>query len=213
MNEHYFTAAPAGEERRRSIAVQLAGETFTVDTAASIFSPDGLDRGTEVLLDTVPSPPQKGTFLDIGSGWGPIALTLGKLAPMSDVLAVEINERAAELTARNAKHLGLSNIVVKHPDEVTEDTRFDLIWSNPPIRIGKKALHELLIRWLPMLNSGGAAWLVVAKKLGADSLLPWIDRMLQDKHPGQFTVRRAATSKGFRLIHIERVSELPEKDS
>ena len=172
-----------------------------------------MDRGTEVLLDTVPSPPQKGTFLDIGSGWGPIALTLGKLAPMSDVLAVEINERAAELTARNAKHLGLSNIVVKHPDEVTEDTRFDLIWSNPPIRIGKKALHELLIRWLPMLNSGGAAWLVVAKKLGADSLLPWIDRMLQDKHPGQFTVRRAATSKGFRLIHIERVSELPEKDS
>ncbi|WP_022869169.1 class I SAM-dependent methyltransferase [Yaniella halotolerans] len=205
MNEHYFSAAPGGEERRRRIDVQIAGEAFKVDTAASIFSPDGLDRGTEVLLNNVPVPPQEGSFLDIGSGWGPIALTLGRLAPNADVLAVEVNERAAELTARNAEHLGLSNIEVRHPDEVTEDIRFDLIWSNPPIRIGKKALHELLIRWLPMLNPGGAAWLVVAKKLGADSLLPWIDAMLEQKMPGQFNVRRTATDKGFRVLHIERV--------
>lgn len=213
MNEHYFSAAPTGEERRRRIDVQLAGEVFKLETAASIFSPDGVDRGTEVLLDAVPGPPQRGHFLDIGSGWGPIALTLGMLAPIADITAVEVNERAAELTARNAKHLGLSNITVKRPDEVAEVTRFDLIWSNPPIRIGKEALHELLIRWLPTLNPGGAAWLVVAKKLGADSLMPWIDKMLQEKSPGQFIVRRAATNKGFRVLHIERLLELSEERS
>ena len=100
MNEHYFSAAPTGEERRRRIDVQIAGEAFTVDTAGNIFSPDGLDRGTEVLLDTVPAPPQEGSFLDIGSGWGPIALTLGMLAPNADVLAIEVNERAAKLNRK-----------------------------------------------------------------------------------------------------------------
>lgn len=213
MNEHYFSAAPTGQERRRRIDVKIAGDIFRVDTAANIFSPDGLDRGTEVLLEVVPAPPQEGRFLDIGSGWGPIALTLGKLAPNADITAVEVNERAAELTATNAKHLGISNITVQHPDEVTDDARFDLIWSNPPIRIGKKALHEILVRWLPTLNPGGEAWLVVAKKLGADSLMPWIDTMLQEKSPGQFAVRRVATNKGFRVLHVERFLELSKKDS
>lgn len=204
MNDHYFSAAPAGNERRRLIDVNLAGENARVETAGSIFSPDGLDRGTEVLLEHVPPPPPSGRFLDIGSGWGPIALTLGKLAPNAHVTAVEVNARAAELTAANATRLGISNIEVKHPDDMAEDAHFDLIWSNPPIRIGKQALHEILIRWLPRLNPGGEAWLVVAKKLGADSLMPWIDTMLHEHHADQFGVRRAATQKGFRVLHIER---------
>jgi 16S rRNA G1207 methylase RsmC len=100
--------------------------------------------------------------------------------------------------------LGLDHIAVCHPDEVAADRTFDLIWSNPPIRIGKAALHELLARWLPSLNAGGQAWLVVAKKLGADSLLPWIADMLETQHPGDFTVSRAATAKGFRVLRVER---------
>lgn len=204
MNDHYFSVAPAGKERRRVISVELAGEDLRVETTSSIFSPDGLDRGTEVLLGSVPAPPQTGKFLDIGSGWGPIALTLGRLVPDAQVIAIEVNERAAELTVANAERAGLSNITVKHPDEVADDSGFDLIWSNPPIRIGKQALHELLERWLPALNSGGDAWLVVAKKLGADSLMPWISTMLDTQSPGQFSVRRAATHKGFRVLHIAR---------
>lgn len=212
MNEHYFSQTPSGTERRRHIAVQIAGNDVNVVTAGNIFSPDGLDRGTEVLLQTVPAPPEHGSFLDIGSGWGPIALTLGTLAPDAEITAVEVNERAAALTATNAQYLRLSNIAVKHPDEVSSAARFDLIWSNPPIRIGKQALHAILSRWLPTLNPGGAAWLVVAKKLGADSLLPWINTMLEQKWPGEFAVRRAATNKGFRVIHIERFLESTEKD-
>lgn len=204
MNDHYFSAVPAGDERRRTIDVTLAGEEYPVETAGSTFSPDGIDRGTAVLLNSVPPPPAQGKFLDVGSGWGPIALTLGKLAPEASITAVEVNARAAELTAANAARLGVSNIEVKHPDDVAAEARFDLIWSNPPIRIGKQALHELLRRWLPALTPGGQAWLVVAKKLGADSLLPWIATMLEEDFPGEFTVRRATTQKGFRILHIER---------
>lgn len=204
MNEHYFSAAPSGEVRRRVIEVELAGQPVRVETAANIFSSDGLDRGTRVLLEAVPAPPSRGEFLDLGSGWGPIALTMALMAPHARVTAVEVNERAAELTRDNAARLGLENVEVYHPDEVAHERRFDLIWSNPPIRIGKPALHELLSRWLPALNPGGQAWLVVAKKLGADSLLPWIRNMLESKYPGQFDAVRDSTEKGFRVLRVRR---------
>ncbi|MDR7347401.1 16S rRNA G1207 methylase RsmC [Enteractinococcus fodinae] len=152
----------------------------------------------------MPHPPSTGEFLDLGSGWGPIALTLGLLSPEARVTAVEVNERAAELTQANAARLGLHNIDVQHPEAIAADKGFDLIWSNPPIRIGKAALHELLSRWLPTLNPGGQAWLVVAKKLGADSLLPWITDMLEAKAPGQFVTARADSMKGFRVLRIDR---------
>ncbi|GAA4471703.1 methyltransferase [Enteractinococcus fodinae] len=204
MNEHYFSSTPSGDARHRTLDVELAGRSVQVQTAASIFSPDGLDRGTKVLFDVVPHPPSTGEFLDLGSGWGPIALTLGLLSPEARVTAVEVNERAAELTQANAARLGLHNIDVQHPEAIAADKGFDLIWSNPPIRIGKAALHELLSRWLPTLNPGGQAWLVVAKKLGADSLLPWITDMLEAKAPGQFVTARADSMKGFRVLRIDR---------
>ena len=206
MNEHYFSSSPSGQDRRRVVEVELAGQYVQVETSGSIFSPDGVDRGTRVLLDVVPAPPAPGDFLDIGAGWGPIALTMGLISPGANITAVEVNERAAMLTRANASRLGIDNITVQHPDDVPADATFDLIWSNPPIRIGKAALHDILRRWLPVLNPGGQAWLVVAKKLGADSLMPWIQSMLDDKAPGEFTISRAATEKGFRVLRVERVS-------
>lgn len=204
MNEHYFSSTPSGQDRRRLINVRLAGQDLQLETSGSVFSPDELDRGTRVLLDSVPKLPASGEFLDIGSGWGPIALTMGLSAPGAHITAIEVNERAAALTMANASRLDLENIEVRHPDEVPADATFDVIWSNPPIRIGKAALHDLLSRWLPAVRPGGQAWLVVAKKLGADSLMPWISAMLESKAPGDFTIRRAATEKGFRVFHIER---------
>lgn len=204
MNEHYFSSIPSSEDRRRLIDVELAGRTVQIETSGSIFSPEGLDRGTRVLLDSVPALPASGDFLDIGSGWGPIALSMGLESPGAHITAIEVNERAAELTAINASRLGLDNIAVRHPDEVPVDTQFDVIWSNPPIRIGKAALHGILTRWLPTLRPGGEAWLVVAKKLGADSLLPWMSTMLDTQAPEEFVTRRAATDKGFRILHIQR---------
>lgn len=199
--EHYFSADPAGPEDRRTITVRLADRDVRVVTAAGTFSPDHLDTGTRVLLDEVPDPPATGALLDLGCGWGAIALTLGLLSPTADVYAVDVNERALDLLRRNATRHALGGITVCAPDGIPPDVRFDLIWSNPPIRIGKAALHELLQRWLPRLAPQGQAYLVVAKHLGAQSLQDWIASTWPE-----LSVTRVAMDKGFRIIRVARIS-------
>ncbi|TFI48138.1 16S rRNA methyltransferase, partial [Micrococcus endophyticus] len=128
-------------------------------------------------------------------------------SPEAEVTGVEVNERSLALARDNAAAVGAQNARFLTPEQVPDDARFDLIWSNPPIRIGKAALHDLLAQWLPRLAPGGEAWLVVQKNLGADSLLPWIAGMLQEQAPGEFTATRAATVKGFRILRISRAAE------
>lgn len=198
-SQHYFSAQPSGPDTRKPLSVVLAGERRELVTSSGIFSPDGIDKGTRILLDGVPAPEGR-RLLDIGCGWGPIALTLALQAPQASVLAVDVNERCLALTAENAARLGLTNITGAKPDDVDSDLEFDTIWSNPPIRIGKQELHALLLRWIPRLAPGGHAWLVVQKNLGADSLQRW----LADELPTGFTVRRAETSKSFRIIEVHR---------
>ena len=123
--------------------------------APGIFSPGGLDKGTAVLLDEAPEPPATGTFLDLGCGWGPIALSLALRSPAATVWALDVNERALDLTRRTAAALGLDGVRATTADGIPDDVRFDLIWSNPPIRVGKAVLHELLRTWLPRLAPGG----------------------------------------------------------
>ncbi len=201
---HYFSSEPDTPERRRTISVELAGREVRVQTANGIFSPEGIDKGTRALLAVVPEPPAEGAFLDVGAGWGPIALTMAMQSPGAQVTAVEVNERSIALCRDNAEAVGAANVTAVRPEEVPEDAGFDLIWSNPPIRIGKPALHALLQRWLPTLNPSGEAWLVVQKNLGADSLLPWIRTMLEEQAPGEFTAERADTVKGFRILKVVR---------
>lgn len=201
---HYFSPDPGTPERRRTVDVELAGRRVSVQTANGIFSPDGIDKGTAALLSAVPAPPASGALLDVGSGWGPLALTMALASPGAEVTGVEVNERSLALARDNAAALGADNARFLAPDDVPADARFDLIWSNPPIRIGKAALHALLELWLPRLAPDGQAWLVVQKNLGADSLQPWIAAMLEAVEPGAFTVRRADTVKGFRILHVHR---------
>ncbi|WP_434992671.1 class I SAM-dependent methyltransferase [Arthrobacter sp. Ld5] len=198
-SQHYFSAQPAGPDTRRPLSVVLGGARRDLVTSSGLFSPDGVDKGTAILLDAVPEP-QGRRMLDIGSGWGPIALTLALKAPDADVYAVDVNERCIALTAENAARLGLGNVVACAPDAVDDALTFDTIWSNPPIRIGKQELHALLLRWLPRLAPGGRAWLVVQKNLGADSLQRW----LAEELPEGFLVRRAETSKSFRILEVHR---------
>lgn len=198
MSEHYFTAEPASAGQRREIRVPLAGQTRAVQVAGGVFSPDRLDQGTTVLLNHVPPPPQDGTFLDLGCGWGPIALTLGLLRPAATVWAVDVNARARDLTAVNAAALGLTGIQVAAPEDVPADVRFDVIWSNPPIRVGKGVLHQMLHTWLPRLAPGGSAYLVVAKNLGSDSLQRW----LVEQFP-TFGVTRLISVRGFRILQVQ----------
>lgn len=196
--DHYFTAEPASAAELRERHVVLADRPVTVHTAGGIFSPDGIDKGTAVLLKHAPPPPSNGTFLDLGCGWGPIALTLALLAPEAEVHAVDVNQRALDVVRRNAAALGVS-VLAGTPEEAASDTAYELIWSNPPIRVGKAVLHEMMRTWLPRLAPGGAAWLVVQKNLGADSFQKWLASEFPD-----LEVDRPGTSGGFRLIRVVR---------
>lgn len=198
MSEHYFAPQPSSTDDRHQISVTLAGRVVQVWTASGVFSGERLDPGTEVLLRGA-TPPATGTFLDLGCGWGPISLDLAMRAPTAKVIAVDINERARDLTAANAAELGLANVRVLDPETALADLMpgsVDLLWSNPPIRIGKDALHELLATWLPRLSPNGRADLVVSKNLGADSLQRWIVAELG------MSCERTGSSKGFRILTV-----------
>ncbi|ROR66555.1 class I SAM-dependent methyltransferase [Agrococcus jenensis] len=195
--DHYFSPDPAAPSSIRTIRVPIAGEEREMVTATGVFSGDRLDVGTAVLLDAVPAPPEAGELLDLGCGWGPIATTLALRSPAARVWAVDVNARALSLVERNAELLSISNITAASPELVPEDVRFDVIWSNPPIRIGKAELHALLERWIPRLAPGATAWLVVQKHLGADSLLRW----LAERFEG-FDVERADSRKTYRIIAV-----------
>lgn len=205
MAQHYFSESPESDGTPREIEVRLAGEARTVRTAAGVFSPDGLDRGTAVLLRELPDPSllestgPDGPILDLGCGWGPIAISAAIEHPAREVWAVDINARSRDLTRANATTLDLSRLRVAAPDEVPVELSFAEIRSNPPIRIGKAALHDLLRQWLPRLAPGGSAYLVVAKHLGADSLQRWIAAEFADLEVGRF-----ARDKGFHVIHAVR---------
>ena len=196
--EHYFSETPGSEYRLKEITVTISGREVTLTTAGGVFSPDHIDQGTAVLLDHLAEAPAGGDILDLGCGWGPIALALASHSPKSTVWAVDVNQRSLELTAANAKRMGLSNIKCVTPDQVPADLIFSGIWSNPPIRIGKDALHELLLNWLPRLQKDAEAYLVVQKNLGADSLHRWLESEL----PKEFNTIRVETSKSFRVLRV-----------
>jgi 16S rRNA (guanine1207-N2)-methyltransferase len=199
-SDHYFSSSPRSDFSTRTIRVRLAGRDLDLVTAGGVFSPEHLDQGTRVLLDSVPPPPADGHLLDLGAGWGPIALSLALQSPDATVWAVDVNERALDLVRRNAARLGITNVNAALPGDVPADVRFAAIWSNPPIRVGKQELHAILAQWLPRLEADAAAWLVVAKHLGAESLQRWLaDELGLD-------VERAANSKGFRVLAARHTS-------
>ncbi|WP_404313032.1 methyltransferase [Agrococcus terreus] len=202
MPDHYFSPDPAAPETLRTIRVPLAGRERELVTATGVFSGDRLDVGTSVLLDAVPAPPEAGDLLDLGCGWGPIAATLALRSPAARVWAVDVNARALSLVERNAELLSLSNIEPATPDRVPADVRFAAIWSNPPIRIGKAQLHELLETWIPRLAPDATAWLVVQKHLGADSLQRWLEERFPDHD-----VERATSKKTYRILAVTAPSE------
>jgi 16S rRNA (guanine1207-N2)-methyltransferase len=167
----------------------------TLVTDRGVFSGDRVDPGTVELLRAVPPPPPAGDLLDLGCGYGPLAVAMAKLAPGATVWAIDTNRRALGLTGENAARLGLANIRAVEPGEMRPDVRFAAIWSNPPIRVGKEALHRLLLEWLGRLTPDGRAHLVVHKHLGGDSLAEWLN--------GQgHATKKLASRKGYRMLEV-----------
>jgi len=197
MSDHYFTADPAVPFRREAFTCQVWGHRLDLLSGTGVYSRGRLDVGTAVLLRET-APPAPGRILDLGCGYGVIGLAIATAVPGADVTGVDVNERALLLARENAGALGLTDrFAARTPDAVPHDAAYDEIWSNPPIRIGKDALHDLLRTWLPRLTPEGRAVVVVGKNLGADSLQRWLGDQ-------GYPTARLASAKGFRVLETRR---------
>jgi 16S rRNA (guanine1207-N2)-methyltransferase len=192
---HYFDPAPEAASKPRTIYLHVGDLAIELQGDRGVFGSRGIDLGTLTLLKEAPLPPPHGDLLDLGSGYGPIAIALARLSPAARVWAVDVNERALQLTRANAAAAKTPNVVACLPDEVPADVRFAAIYSNPPVRVGKGPLHDLLQRWLPLLKPGAKAYLVVQRHLGSDSLAAWLAAQ-------GFSVQRLKSKKGYRVLSV-----------
>jgi 16S rRNA (guanine1207-N2)-methyltransferase len=195
VSQQYFAERPAAGRRPGSVHVVTPDLHLELATDSGMFSPSRLDPGTRLLLETAPAPPATGNLLDLGSGYGPLALVLAARSPGSRVWAVDVNTRALELCAANAERAGLPNVRCGAPDDPALPAAFALIWSNPPIRIGKAALHALLATWLARLEPAASAYLVVQRHLGSDSLQRWLES-------AGWPAERVAARSGYRVLRV-----------
>jgi 16S rRNA (guanine1207-N2)-methyltransferase len=193
VSQQYFAERPAARPRPRTVHLVTPDLHLELETDSGVFSPTRLDAGTRLLLETAPRPPAEGNLLDVGCGYGPLALVLAARSPGARIWAVDVNTRALHLCARNAGRAGLRNVRCVTPGDPSLPGTFDLIWSNPPIRIGKAALHELLSAWLGRLAPGGTAYLVVQRNLGSDSLQRWLTE-------SGWPAERIAARGGYRVL-------------
>ena len=170
---------------------------LTLATDSGVFSPGRLDPGTRLLLETAPPPPAEGDLLDLGCGYGPLALVLAKRAPAARIWAVDVNARALSRCEGNVAAAAIPNARCLAADDPGLPPSYELIWSNPPIRIGKQALHKMLTTWLSRLAPDAAAYLVIQRNLGSDSLQRWLEES------GWLSERFAARS-GYRVLEVRR---------
>jgi 16S rRNA G1207 methylase RsmC len=195
-SNQYFTPQPASPSAPTAHEVSVRKLSFVLAGDRGVFNRGELDWGTRVLIENA-DVPDGGTLLDLGCGGGAIAVALARLRPDAMVWAVDVNERALDTTRRSAELNSLTNVRVAAPSDVPGELRFDAIWSNPPIRIGKAELHAMLLEWLGRLADGGKADLVVHKNLGSDSLAKWLAAQ-------GYSVERRASKQGYRILHVER---------
>jgi 16S rRNA G1207 methylase RsmC len=195
-DDHYFTADPAAPFQRTPVRADVWGLELELTSGSGVFAQGRLDVGTAVLFRET-DPPAGGRILDLGCGYGVIGLAVCTASPGATVTGVDVNRRAVLLANENAAALGVADrFTAMTPEEVPPDAVFDEIWSNPPIRIGKSALHGLLLTWLPRLRPGGRAVMVVGKNLGADSLQRWLGEQ-------GYPTERLASAKGFRVLETK----------
>ena len=172
MADHYYTAEPQSAHQERQIEVTALGCRLRFTTDAGVFSRDGLDKGTELLLNALP--PLSGRVLDLGCGWGAVGVSLAAKYPALDVVMTDINRRAADLARRNLAANGVRAAVLEGDGFEAVSGRFDAIVTNPPIRAGKAVIYGLFARARDFLNPGGALYIVIRKQQGAPSALKYL---------------------------------------
>jgi 16S rRNA (guanine1207-N2)-methyltransferase len=202
--DHYFTPDPTVASHPRTIRVTLPDLSFELDTDRGVFAHGHLDFGTDLLLRSLPPVPA-GEVIDVGCGYGAIAITVALRSPEARVWAVDVNRRALDLCARNAERAGALNVVPAEPDAIPGGIRFAAVYSNPPVRLGKEGLHELLLTWIGRLEPDAVATLVVQRHLGADSLAAWLTGL-------GHRVERVRSKGGYRVLEVHAAAGTPHHE-
>ncbi len=202
VTTHYFSdVEPADISELSLLSIESRGFDLQMWVGSKVFSSRRLDLGTAQLLKVAPTLPVSGRFLDLGCGWGPLAVSMALESPAATVWAVDVNPRALDMTKRNAAINGAKNVQTFLAEDalLQEDhLEFDVIWSNPPVRIGKEQTRVLLGKWLSFLTPTGTAYLVTSKNLGADSLINWLNSQ-------GFQSQKIASKKGYRIIEVHKI--------
>ena len=192
MTEHYYSENPQASHDERRFEAEILGSRLTFTTDAGVFSRDGLDRGTEVLLKALP--PLRGRALDLGCGWGAVGVSLGKRYPELEIVMTDINRRAVDLARRNLQENGVANARAVQGDGFQSvEGLFDAIVTNPPIRAGKSVIYSLFAAAKNFLAPGGALYIVIRKQQGAPSAL----KFLRENYPWADTIGRGS---GFHVL-------------
>jgi len=203
MNQ-YFDESPTVASEPKIVSFTFDNIAYEFLTDRGVFSYEKVDKATRVLLDVLSEKyygPKPELIVDVGCGYGPIACVVADRFPEAKIIGVETNERARVLAEKNCrKNIGGERIRILSPAEVDDTIMVDMIVSNPPIRVGKEAMYELLRGWSTRLNPGGQMWLVIAKNLGSDSAAAYIEHELKMK------VTRVSSKKGFRVLKCEQPS-------
>ena len=195
MNDHYYTESPASAHDERVVRLKALGNELTFTTDAGVFSRDGLDRGTEALLEALPT--LSGRVLDLGCGWGAVGVALGKRYPGLEIVMTDINRRAVELARRNLDANGVRAEVVQGDGFEHVTGEFDAILTNPPIRAGKAVIYGLFADARAFLKPGGALYVVIRKQQGAPSALKYLKEIYAEAE----TIDR---SGGFHVLRAKR---------
>ena len=187
-NDHYFTSQPTSKSAAQRITANLRGKEYQFITEAGVFSRSRVDQGTRLLIEALPLPP-KGRLLDLGCGYGPVGIVAAKEEPNLEVVMADINQRAVEVAAINARLNGVAHVDIRHGDgfSVVPEQDFALIASNPPIRAGKQVVYPLMAAAREHLAPGGLLCVVIRTKQGALSL---------EKHLASIYSRVEALAKG-----------------
>lgn len=194
MSEHYYTQRPTVKRDVNVAQEELRGKKYTFLTDAGVFSKKGVDYGSKHLVETMQLK-EDAKVLDVGCGYGPIGLTAASMCPKGHVTMVDINERAVELSAENARRNGIANVSILQSDllEQVKEQRFDVVLTNPPIRAGKEVVHRIFTDAYDCLVDGGSIWVVIQKKQGAPSAMKKLESLYRE-------VVEVSKDKGYKIL-------------
>jgi len=201
MMSHYFTNDENQKSNEQEFQTGILGQKFKFITDIGVFSKGELDDASRFLIETVAPVLPKGDVLDVGCGYGAIGISLASLNPELTVHMVDINLRATNLALRNAENNGISNIQIYESDlyQQVEKKDFTTIVSNPPIRAGKKVVHDILAGAFDYLIEGGTLTIVIGKQHGAASAEKKMEEVFGN-------VERLDRKKGFWILQSTKIT-------